>query len=628
VIVMVGGLALDAQGRAAITGQTRSTNFPTTPGAYRRTIAGGTDAWVALFAPDPEISPEEQLVWSTLLGGSDFEGTYVLTLDPDGGIWVAGQTFTGFPTTTGSFKTVGDGQSEGFISKFNPALSGRDQLVYSSLVGGSGWEWLNGIAASSSGEVAVVGVCDAQASVPVTAGSLQRSFAGSVDGFLVVLRPDPALDPQEQLIYSTFIGGGAEDWATAALFRPAQQILVAGYTFSSAVVPFPDERIHGWQDSYVMNLDLRVPDAAFTIETDVSARRIVADAGGSVTPPGTSITKYGWNFGDGSPLLEGPASRVEHVYEPAGIFDVLLTVTNDAGLQSEARQTVAFPCATTGDVSPWTAVDIGDPQFPGSSRKDGDCISICAGGTTLSGKVDKLHFAYQEVTGDFDSAVRVEEVEGGSSVQLGLMARESLEPGAAMAVMGISGASASIYFRFFYRTTTDINCATKLGTKTAVPAWLRLRRKGDTVSGYKSTDGSYWNLLSSMQLKESPEKLLVGVFGIGKEPTADTPFEALRARICLEGPQPSPFRRGDANVDGTSDISDAVSILSYLFLGTEAVTCKKSADTNDDGALDTTDGVYLLEFLFRGGMAPPQPLEDCGMDPTKDELTCESFARC
>jgi hypothetical protein len=157
---------------------------------------------------------------------------------------------------------------------------------------------------------------------------------------------------------------------------------------------------------------------------------------------------------------------------------------------------------------------------------------------------------------------------------------------------------------------------------------VKLRKKGDTVTGYASADGWSWNFVSSMELKASPEKLLVGIFGIGREPPDDSSFEALGVRICFQETQPSPFRRGDANADGTSDISDAVSILNYLFRGTGAVICKKSADTNDDGALDIADGIYLLEFLFRGGKAPPWPLEDCGMDPTQDDLTCDSFARC
>jgi hypothetical protein len=94
------------------------------------------------------------------------------------------------------------------------------------------------------------------------------------------------------------------------------------------------------------------------------------------------------------------------------------------------------------------------------------------------------------------------------------------------------------------------------------------------------------------------------------------------------GPVPVPFIRGEVNGDGNVDLSDAVAVLGYLFLGSEEPGCLKSADTNDTGALDLTDPVYLLGFLFLGGPSPPGPHPECGVDRTKDDLGCESSAPC
>jgi hypothetical protein len=89
------------------------------------------------------------------------------------------------------------------------------------------------------------------------------------------------------------------------------------------------------------------------------------------------------------------------------------------------------------------------------------------------------------------------------------------------------------------------------------------------------------------------------------------------------------FIRGDANADGARDLSDAVSILGYLFLGDAgAVRCAKSADSNDDGLLDLTDAVSLLSHLFLGGPPPADPYERCGEDPTPDPLDCQAFPPC
>jgi hypothetical protein len=96
----------------------------------------------------------------------------------------------------------------------------------------------------------------------------------------------------------------------------------------------------------------------------------------------------------------------------------------------------------------------------------------------------------------------------------------------------------------------------------------------------------------------------------------------------LCGVPPVPFRRGDANDDGTFDISDAVFILGFLFMGSEGPSCEKAADTNDDGAMDISDGVFLLAYLFLGAKAPNEPLKMCGLDPTGDNLSCQAFVRC
>jgi hypothetical protein len=68
------------------------------------------------------------------------------------------------------------------------------------------------------------------------------------------------------------------------------------------------------------------------------------------------------------------------------------------------------------------------------------------------------------------------------------------------------------------------------------------------------------------------------------------------------------FQRGNANADGSLDVSNAVSILSHLFLGAPpGLDCDKSADTDDRGPLEITDAVYVLGFLFLGNDPPPLP---------------------
>src|SRR5215813_8285366 len=77
------------------------------------------------------------------------------------------------------------------------------------------------------------------------------------------------------------------------------------------------------------------------------------------------------------------------------------------------------------------------------------------------------------------------------------------------------------------------------------------------------------------------------------------------------------FRRGDSNDDGKVDLSDGVTTLGFLFLGTTKLPCRDAADANDSGALDLTDAVYTFLYLFSGGSAIPLPGPmECGVDPS------------
>jgi hypothetical protein len=88
------------------------------------------------------------------------------------------------------------------------------------------------------------------------------------------------------------------------------------------------------------------------------------------------------------------------------------------------------------------------------------------------------------------------------------------------------------------------------------------------------------------------------------------------------------FRRGDTNEDTRTDISDAVWILRFLFLGGEGIRCRKSGDANDDQVVDVSDAVTILGYLFAGAPRLPGPFPGCGVDPTVDDLPCTGQTGC
>jgi hypothetical protein len=85
------------------------------------------------------------------------------------------------------------------------------------------------------------------------------------------------------------------------------------------------------------------------------------------------------------------------------------------------------------------------------------------------------------------------------------------------------------------------------------------------------------------------------------------------------------FVRGDANADGQIGLSDAVFILSFLFVNGSAPKCSDAADVDDNGIIQITDAIYLLSHLFLGAKAPTAPYPSPGSDPTGDSLNCTQF---
>ena len=92
------------------------------------------------------------------------------------------------------------------------------------------------------------------------------------------------------------------------------------------------------------------------------------------------------------------------------------------------------------------------------------------------------------------------------------------------------------------------------------------------------------------------------------------------------------FRRGDTDANASLDITDAVRILGYLFLGSPALECLEAADSDDSGELELTDAVRILNHAFLGGPppeAPGPPPGPCGADPPGSPDTgCAAYDGC
>jgi hypothetical protein len=191
------GIALDSADNAYVTGETNSTDFPVTPGAFQSAnggvamncARGGADAFLTKINPRGSA-----LVYSTYLGGSCSDGGQGIAVDSAGNAYVAGNTFsTNFPTTLGAFQpacasAVHCAKGFGFVTEFNPTGSG---LVYSTYLGSFvpgkcsncfPYNSANWVAVDRLGSIYVTGITESPGFPTLNAP--QPNIAGGYDAFV------------------------------------------------------------------------------------------------------------------------------------------------------------------------------------------------------------------------------------------------------------------------------------------------------------------------------------------------------------------------------------------------------------------------------------------------------------
>ena len=82
------------------------------------------------------------------------------------------------------------------------------------------------------------------------------------------------------------------------------------------------------------------------------------------------------------------------------------------------------------------------------------------------------------------------------------------------------------------------------------------------------------------------------------------------------------FTRGDVNLDGLVDLTDAIALLEFLFLGVGTLLCEDGSDANDDGELDLADPITVVQRILGGPLLPAPTDRSLGPDPTDDVLNC------
>ncbi len=224
------GIDVDASGRAYVTGQSDSTDFPVSPGAFNTTSNGGQD--IVALKINPVGAGGSVPEFSTYLGGDAVEAGNAIAVGQDGSVYIAGGVKSAnFPITPGAYDSLYSGSGEAFVARLTSNGGG---LMYSTFLGGNGAgiypEQANGIAVNALGFATVTGETDST-NFPAVGDGSTGTLAGMTDAFVSRLEADGSA-----LTYSTLIGGTSGDAGNDVAMNSAGNACVAGRT-SSAGLP-------------------------------------------------------------------------------------------------------------------------------------------------------------------------------------------------------------------------------------------------------------------------------------------------------------------------------------------------------------------------------------------------------
>ena len=211
------------------------------------------------------------------------------------------------------------------------------------------------------------------------------------------------------------------------------------------------------------------------------------------------------------------------------------TMIASSGLQSFTTTGGTPPPG--GVPSPWQTQDVGAVGTAGSASYTNGVFTVQGAGADIWGTADAFRYVYQPVSGDSQIVARVTGVQNTNAyAKAGVMLRESVAAGAAHVILDVRPDGT---VEFMTRSATNGATAWLAGTTQPPPAWLKLARSGNTVTGYVSSNGSTWTTVGSTTTSMSASAtlgFLVNSHNTGALNTST--FD--NAAVTAGGPPPPP----------------------------------------------------------------------------------------
>jgi hypothetical protein len=219
----------------------------------------------------------------------------------------------------------------------------------------------------------------------------------------------------------------------------------------------------------------------------------------NVTANGHTISAV--QFFSGSSLLAQVGAPYSFTWTnvAAGSYNLMAQAVFDGGNTVKSSPGAAVSVTAPATVPPpWQTADVGRPGVVGNVVSSNGTFTVQGGGN-VSGSADNFRFLYQSLSGDGEIRAQITSAQNtGNGDLTGAMIRESLTSVSKYALMGLSPGGS---MRWQRRSNTGGGTwGSKAGSGTPPKVWVRVVRSGNTISGYKSSDGVNWTLAGSSSL--------------------------------------------------------------------------------------------------------------------------------
>ena len=200
-----------------------------------------------------------------------------------------------------------------------------------------------------------------------------------------------------------------------------------------------------------------------------------------------------------------PTETVGTVYSSA------VSLTASCTLQAIAYKTGCTDSSiTSGAYTVWTTSDIGTVGKTGSASYASPTYTVAGAGAGITGTADAFRYVYQQISGNCTIIARVATFSSSTSAaRAGVMMRQNLNANSIEASSLFAPSNTKVYFH--YRTSAGGSTTTANGSATAAPYWVKLVRSSNTLSAFKSTNGTSWTQVGSNTTVTMSDPIYIGL---------------------------------------------------------------------------------------------------------------------